>query len=133
LEGQIAAILLLLKQGRQDEVAGLVADAVKAATQGYYRAEHYAGHVWRGIWVGALERRKGEDNDGPVRWVLDPLAHHCHECPIYGADPPGREYPSMGALLRFTGGVLPGFGTECNGECRCHLEEMGEEGAWQWL
>lgn len=133
LEGQIAAILLLLKQGRRDEVAALVTDTVRAATQGYSRAEHYAGHVWRGIWVGAAEKRRETGDDGPVRWVMDPIAHHCHECPIYGADPPGREYPSMAALLAFTGGTSPGYGTECDGDCRCHLEELSENGVWGWM
>ncbi|MBN1877460.1 MAG: hypothetical protein JXA33_24775 [Anaerolineae bacterium] len=133
LEGQIAAILLLLKQGKREEIGQVITGAVKAATQGFYRAEKYAGHVWRAIWVGAGERRISTGNDGPVRWVLDPLAHHCHECPIYGADPPGREYPSMAALLRFTGGTLPGYGTECDGDCRCHLEELGVDGRWGWI
>lgn len=128
LEGQIAAILLLLKQGRRAEVGTLITDAVRAATQGFYRAEHYAGHVWRGIWVGAHARRqaKGSD-DAPVRWVLDPLAQHCHECPLYQ-----REYASMGELLNYTGGTLPGYGTTCDGECRCHLEEL-VDGRWRWV
>lgn len=95
LEEQIAAILLLLKDGRRDEIGALIEDAVKAAAQNYHRAEKYSGHVWRGIWVGANAARQAEGRDGPVRWVLDIMAHHCHECPIYGADPPGREYPSM--------------------------------------
>lgn len=128
LEGQVVAILLLLKQGRRDEIGGVIADAVKAATRGYSRAEQYAGHVWRGIWVGAEAQRQAGGDDGPVRWVLDPIAHHCHECPIYGADPPGREYPSLAEMLRFTGGTLPGYGTECDGYCRCHLEDA--TGLW---
>lgn len=60
----------------------MITDAVRAATRGFHWAEQYAGHVWRGIWVGAWERRKQDGEDGPVRWVLDPIAHHCHERPI---------------------------------------------------
>ena len=133
LEGQIAAILLLLKQGRAEEVFGLIVDAVKGATQGFHRAELYAGHVWRGVWAGVVEQRRESGEDGPVRWVMDPIAHHCTECPIYGADPPGREYPSLAALLRFTAGTLPGYGTECDGSCRCHLEGVGVDGGGGWL
>jgi len=133
LEGQIAAILLLLKQGRRGDVAGLVADAVKAATRGYSRGALYAGHVWRSIWVGADQRRRQDGEDGPVRWVMDILAEHCTECPIYGDHPPGRQYASMDALLSLTRGTLPGYGTECDGSCRCHLEKQMPDGSWGWM
>lgn len=55
LEERIAAILLLLGQGREDEVLADVMEACKAATQGFHRAELYAGHVWHAIWAGALD------------------------------------------------------------------------------
>ena len=133
LEGQIVAILLLLKQGRTEEVFGLVTEAVKEATDGFHRPELYAGHVWRGAWAGAVEwRREHPEDDGPVRWVLDPFAKHCSQCPVYGDNPPGKEYPSMAELLRFTQGVLPGQGTDCDGNCRCHLEGAAADG-WEWL
>ena len=136
LEGQIAAILLLLKQGREDDVFFLVQDAVKAATQSFSRAELYAGHVWHAIWEGAYQRDRYEEAlggyVGPIRWVLDILAHHCRQCPIFGADPPGKEYPSWGAMLSFTRGILPGLGTDCDGWCRCHLER-NVNGVWVWM
>jgi hypothetical protein len=133
LEGQIVAILLLLKQGRQEEVWQLVTEAVKEATNGFHRVELYAGHVWRGAWAGASEwRREHPEDDGPVRWVLDVFAQHCQQCLLYGDNPPGKEYPSLAELLRFTQGVLPGHGTDCDGNCRCHLEGVSPDG-WGWL
>jgi hypothetical protein len=136
LEGQIAAILLLLKQGREDDVFFLVQEAVSAATQAFSRAELYAGQVWHAIWQGAYQRSIYEEAlggyVGPIRWVLDILAKHCHECFIFGADPPGREYPSWMAMLSVTGGILPGMGTSCDGRCRCHLEK-NINGVWVWV
>lgn len=67
-----------------------------------------------------------------MRWVLDPVAHHCRECPIYGDDPPGKEYPSIDPLISVTGGVLPGDGTECDGNCQCRFGRL-ENGQWVWL
>jgi hypothetical protein len=135
LEGQIAAILLLLKEGREDDVFFLVQEAVQAATQAYSRAELYAGHVWHSIWSGAYQRDRYEEMlgglPGPIRWVLDVWAKHCRQCPIFGADPPGREYPSWDAMLSVTGGITPGFGTDCDGRCRCHVE-VYRAGVWVW-
>ncbi|MBN1261074.1 MAG: hypothetical protein JXB35_10375, partial [Anaerolineae bacterium] len=133
LEGRIAAILLLLKQGRREELMLEVQNAVKAATRSYARGGQYAGHVWRAIWQGAAQRLGPIGRQTrPVRWVLDPVAEHCRQCQEFGADPPGRTYPSWDALLSFTGGILPGFGTDCNGNCRCHVEvENGD--VWGWL
>ena len=128
LEGQIAAILLLLKSGRDDEVFGLVSDTVSAASRGFHQAELYAGNVWHGVWSGVAARHALDPDSGPVRWVLDAHAEHCSECPIFGAPAPGRRYDSMDALLAFTGGVLPGYGTECDGNCRCHLTD--DSGNW---
>jgi len=136
LEGQIAAILLLLKEGREDDAWILVHQAVGAATQGFSRAELYAGEVWHSIWSGAVERAMIEDQQqgfpSPVRWVLDVIAKHCRTCPKFGADPPGREYPSVQVMLAQTGGIKPGQGTECDGRCRCHLERLSN-GVWAWL
>jgi hypothetical protein len=128
LEGQIAAIILLLKNRRYDEIIGVVDDAVRVATRSYSRAELYSGNVWHGVWAGVAAKHRLDPNSGPVYWVNDPFADHCHECPIFGAAPPGRRYDSMDALLRATGGVLPGYGTECDGNCRCHLADR--TGAW---
>jgi hypothetical protein len=41
----------------------------------------------------------------------------------------GRWYPSTESLISVPGGVLPGDGTECDGNCRCHLEKL-ENGQW---
>ena len=136
LEGQIAAILLLLKEGREDDAWILVHQAVGAATQAFSRAELYAGEVWHSLFSGAAERARIEDQQqgfpSPVRWVLDVIARHCRTCLSFGADPPGREYQSIDALVAQTGGILPGQGTECDGRCRCHLERL-VNGVWVWL
>lgn len=126
LEGQIAAILLLLKQGRREEVFGLVADAMGAATRGGVRPGLYGGNVWHAGWKGAVERERYSPD--PVRWRVDPLALHCPTCAKFG----DRVYPTMAALLSLTGGVLPGYGTECDGGCRCTLE-MLRGGVWSPL
>jgi len=135
MEGRIAAILLLLKQGRTDEAVMEVRGVIRSTTRGYSRGAQYAGHVWHGIWEGAHQREMYDVVQGgqPARWrwVNDPAAAHCTECPIYGSDPPGREYPSWDAMVSFTGGTLPGMGTECDGYCRCHLETEYAEG-WGW-
>ena len=137
LEGQIGAILLLLKEGREEDVVFLVTETIRGATQGYSRAELYSGHIWRATWSGALERARWEELNlgipfGPVRWVLDALAKHCRDCPLFGDVPPGREYSSVDALFAITGGTLPGYGTECDGRCRCHLERQ-VDGRWEWV
>jgi len=136
LEGRIAAILLLLKDGRTDEAMAEVVGAVRSATRGYARGEQYAGHVWHAVWEGARQRElygieTGAGTAWRWRWVNDPLAQHCAECSVFGADPPGREYESWEAMMAITGGVLPGLGTECDGNCRCHLE-CDESGGWGW-
>jgi hypothetical protein len=127
LEGRIAAILLLLKQGRTEEVALEISTAVRQATQGFSRGGKYSGHVWHASWVGAHE---GADNPlEAVRWTLDVLAQHCIDCPQYGSPPPGRIYSSWDAMLVATGGVAPGHGTQCDGQCRCGLAAL-RGGIW---
>lgn len=123
LEGQIGAILLLLKAGRTEEVFGLVDAAIGTATRGGTRGGLYAGNVWHAGWQGAVERAKYEGV--PVRWVTDPLAQHCQTCARFG----DQEYPSLAALLAVTGGILPGYGTECDGNCRCSLLAL-RGGVW---
>lgn len=126
LEARIAAIILLLRAGRKEEVFSQVDEAWREATQGGSRAGRHAGHVWHAGWTGAVERAKYED--GPVRWRVDPLAQHCTDCARYG----GRIYRSIQELLATTGGILPGFGTECDGNCRCSLERL-RGGVWGYL
>jgi hypothetical protein len=58
---------------------------------------------------------------------MDPFARHCGQCPILA-----REYDSWQAMVNATGGVLPGMGTDCDGNCRCHLE-MLVGGLWVWM
>jgi hypothetical protein len=125
LEGRIAAILLLLKQGRTDEVALEISTAVRDATQGFSRGDKYSGHVWHAAWIGAHE---GADNPfEAIRWTLNIFAHHCIDCPIYGAPPPGRVYSSWDAMMMVTGGIAPGHGTQCDGWCRCELEALRDD------
>lgn len=132
LEGQIGAILLLLKEGKEDEVAFLVTETIRSATQGYHRAELYSGHIWRSTWSGAIERARWEELNlgipsGPIRWILDPAAKHCADCPGLAGT-----YDSVSSMLAVTAGVLPGYGTQCDGNCRCHLERR-VAGVWEWF
>jgi len=136
LEGRIAAILLLLKQGRRDEAMLEITSGVRGVTNGYSRGAQYSGHVWHAIWEGVEQRERYDEMTGEgmlqaVRWVLDILARHCKPCPEVGGDPPGREYPSMDAMLVYTGDIKPGVGTDCDGWCRCHLERL-VGGVWVW-
>jgi len=127
LEGQLAAIILLLKQGRREEIMQLVTDTVKSATRNFSRIDQYAGHVWHATWAGAVEREMDAGAVDPVRWVMDPFAIHCSECPEFAGS-----YDNLRELLNFTGHILPGQGTECDGYCRCHIEVL-RGGMWVWL
>lgn len=136
LEGRIAALLLLLKQGRRDDVLLEITGGVRGVTNGYSRGAQYSGHVWHALWEGVYERERYDEVTGvglaqAVRWVLDILAKHCKQCLEFGDDPPGREYPSFDAMLVYTSDIKPGVGTDCNGWCRCHLERL-EGGVWVW-
>jgi len=133
LEGELLALLLLMKAGRRDEVFAAVTDTVNRVTNSGARGALYAGHTWHAAWAGAVERLADGGYAGPVWWVNDPTARHCRECPVFGADPPGRKYTSMAALLQATGGTLPGFGTECDGNCRCHLAYAPGGGTPVWI
>ncbi|HID24672.1 MAG TPA: hypothetical protein EYP14_20055 [Planctomycetaceae bacterium] len=80
----------------------------------------YAGTYWSLIQRGLLDRarQQPEPSKVPVRWVLDPyVKQHCASCLEFAGT-----YPNMDALLARTAGVLPGAGTDCDGNCRCHLE-----------
>ena len=78
----------------------------------------YAGAFWRAIWVGATASLVLGGDQYEIRWVTDPLAKHCKDCRLFG----DITYQNMRTLLVHTGGILPGTGTECDGNCRCHLE-----------
>jgi len=118
--------MLLLKQGRMEEVFGLVNDAFRVATRGGTRPGAYGGNVYHAGWAAAVERARYEGV--PVRWRLDPLAQHCATCLQFG----NQTYPSIEALTAITGGILPGYGTECDGGCRCELEAQ-RGGVWVTL
>jgi hypothetical protein len=85
----------------------------------------YAGAFWRAIFVGAIEYWTRENWGGPVRWITDALAKHCATCLLFG----DITYQSLRELLIHTGGILPGNGTECDGNCRCGIAK-DEGGSW---
>lgn len=93
-------------------------------------AQQYSGQFWRVIMVGAVARLREEEDAHlvPVAWVLDEMARHCSTCLLFG----DRDYANIEDLLQFTGGILPGNGTECDGWCRCHLIYM-RNGSWTVL
>jgi len=99
----------------------------------------YSGAFWHAIWIGSLARLEdeaepvpGEELEGyeptPITWNLDAIAKHCGTCLMFG----NRTYDSMDDLLATTGGVLPGQGTECDGNCRCWLTAMSGD-SWSLL
>jgi len=77
----------------------------------------YAGAFWRTIWVGAIAYYLLRGEDHQIRWVTDVTAKHCPDCLLFG----DVTYQNYNTLMRHTGGILPGNGTTCDGNCRCHL------------
>lgn len=131
-----------------DEIARLYAAGETKEAEGLLKGKlgairgnvgQYAGAYWRTIWVASILRNEeeampvpGEELEGyepaPITWNLDAVAKHCGTCLMYG----GRTYADMEDLLATTGGVLPGNGTECDGNCRCWLTSF-RAGAWGLL
>lgn len=125
LDGEIAAILLLLKSGREDEAMHLIEQVVGTLD---YRPSLYAGTHWEMIHAGLGMRltERGTTEGPPVRRVLDPLARHCSTCP-----PKAKDYPSWDAMVAAAG--VPGDGSdECDGRCRCSVQILSK-GIWQWF
>jgi hypothetical protein len=77
----------------------------------------YAGAFWRAIWAGAIAYYLLRDEAFKVRWITDVTAKHCPDCLLFG----DVTYESFNTLMRHTGGILPGNGTICDGNCRCYL------------
>jgi len=124
LEGEIAAILLLLKYGRQDEALHLIEQVALSLD---YRPGLYAGTYWEMIHAGIGMRltERGAIEGPPVRRVLNPLARHCTTCP-----PKEREYANWDAMVVEAG--VPGDGSdECDGRCRCGVQIL-QDGVWVW-
>lgn len=126
LEGEIAAILLLLKHGRPGDAQRHLETTLLSLE---YRLPLYGGTYWEMIHEGAGFRltERGTVAGPGVRWVLDPLAAHCTTCP-----PKAKTYSSWGAMVAECNGV-PGAGQdECDGRCRCWVEELTAGGFWIW-
>lgn len=124
LEGEIAAILLLLKYGQKDEALYLIEQTALSLD---YRPSLYGGTYWEMIHAGIGMRltERGTVEGPPVRRVLDPLARHCTTCP-----PKEKEYPSWDAMVAEAG--VPGDGSdECDGRCRCSVQIL-QDGIWVW-
>lgn len=92
------------------------------------RVGQYAGAYWNIIWWGVIERARQLPNaqEIAVRWVLDPeVSKHCATCLEYAG-----EYENYEAMLSRTGGIVPGVGTICNGNCRCSLQFQAPGKGW---
>ena len=82
------------------------------------RVEGYAG-----TWWSVFNQTTGDAIDergGKIRWSLDESAKHCIDCAEFG----DTVYDSYQDLLERTGGLTPGRGVRCDGNCRCILEEV---------
>jgi hypothetical protein len=124
LEGEISAILLLLKYGRKDEALHLIEQTVLSLD---YRPSLYGGTYWEMVHAGLGMRitKRGTTEGPPVLRVLDPLARHCSTCP-----PKAKEYLSWAAMVATAG--IPGDGSdECDGRCRCSVQIL-QDGVWVW-
>lgn len=124
LEGEIAAILLLLKSGKPDEAAHLTELTLLSLD---WRVPLYSGSYWEMIHAGIGHRitERGAEAGPRVRRVLDPLAIHCSTCP-----PKAREYDDWETMVAEAG--IPGDGSdECDGRCRCGVQIL-HEGIWIW-
>lgn len=89
-----------------------------------YRLHLYGGNFWAtlALGVGLLVKARG---DKPVRRFLDPAAKHCDTCP-----PKAAEYANWDTMVAECGG-LPGDGSDdCDGGCRCGVEEEQQPGVW---
>lgn len=113
LEAESANVYALLQEGDTEAATAAIILAVRAATRSYSRGGLYGGNVWRAVWAGAAF---AISRDERVRWDLDAFAQHCRQCPTFQG-----EYPDWGTMLAYTGGILPGTGTDCDGNCRCTI------------
>lgn len=111
LEAESANVYALLQEGDKEAATAAVILAVRAATRSYSRGALYGGNIWRAVWIGASFAVGRYE---PVRWDVDPFAQHCGQCPRFQG-----QYPDWGTMMAHTGGVLPGMGTDCDGNCRC--------------
>lgn len=66
---------------------------------------------------GASVTNPKESDDVRLFWSMEPGANHCASCTEYG----NTVYDSYAELLIRTGGITPGSGTQCGGNCRCKL------------
>ena len=121
LEAESANVYALLQEGDVEAAAAAIILAVRAATRSYSRGGLYGGNVWRAIWAGAAF---AISRDERVRWDVDPFAQHCGQCPTFQG-----EYPDWGTMMAYTGGILPGTGTDCDGNCRCTVR-VNRLGMW---
>jgi hypothetical protein len=134
---QLEEIWRLYKAGRANEAKDLLY-GILLGLRG--NVGQYSGAYWRAIWMGAVvaereaqlptpdDEEEYEPAIVPIRWNLDALAKHCATCLIFG----DREYMGLEDLLVSTGGILPGQGTECDGNCRCSLTAL-RAGIWGLL
>jgi len=134
LEGKIDAVLLLLRYGDTGEAVDTITGLLSSFRA---RVGRYAGQFWHAIQSGIVGRLKKPEAPGApadpqagkrVRWVLDAGARHCADCLEFAG-----EYNNIYALLAATRHILPGQGTKCSGNCRCHLEVEVSPGVWEWL
>lgn len=90
------------------------------------RVQLYAGAQWT-----AMQETAGvastELPDRHIFWALNPRAQHCDDCLEYG----DREYESWDHMMAATGGAMPGAGVQCDGNCRCDLLTVGENGEFE--
>lgn len=82
----------------------------------------YDGGFWLLVLLG-LKDWYGEHVAGEkVKWILDPAAAHCEDCPALAG-----VYENWDALP-----TLPGQGVRCDGNCRCRIF-VQQGGQWTWL